>query len=438
MEGIIGIRREDKDETERRSPLTPEQIKVLIKEHSIVVKIEPAVNRIFTESDFKKAGAIISSDLTNCNVIFGVKEIPTKDLNPQQTYCFFSHTIKGQPHNMPMLKRMLDLKDTLLDYEVVLDQSGKRLIFFGNFAGYAGLIDTFWALGRRLDWEGIANPFSKILQANNYESLEDARAAFRRLAKEIQKDGIPVPLVPLVCGITGYGHVSQGAQEIFDLLPHEVLDPHKLPEFFDRKKFSDRKIYKVIFKESDLVVPRDLKAEFKLQEYYQHPEKYTSVFKNYVPYFTMIVNGIYWEEKYPRLITKNFLKNWFQKNPKPRLRVIGDISCDINGSMECTIKATNSEHPLYVYNPLNETATDGYAGEGIVVLAVDKLPTELPREASDYFGKELLPFVPQLARTNFQVPFEQLQLPAEFKKAVIAHQGQLTPDYKYLAKLIKK
>ena len=438
MEGIIGIRREDKDVTERRSPLTPAQINALIKEHSIVVKIEPAANRIFPDSDYNKAGAIISSDLTNCNVIFGVKEIPTKDLNPQQTYCFFSHTIKGQPHNMPMLKRMLDLKDTLLDYEIVLDQSGKRLIFFGNFAGYAGLIDTFWALGLRLDWEGISNPFSKILQANNYDSLEAAREAFRRLAREIQKDGIPAPLVPLVCGITGYGHVSQGAQEIFDLLPHEVLDPHKLPEFFDRKKFSDRKIYKVIFKESDLVVPRDLKAEFKLQDYYQHPDQYTSIFKNYVPYFTLIVNGIYWEEKYPRLITKNFLKNWFQKNPKPRLRVIGDISCDINGSMECTIKATNSEHPLYVYHPLSETVTDGHAGEGIVILAVDKLPTELPREASDYFGKELLPFVPQLARTNFQVPFEQLQLPTEFQKAVIAHQGQLALDYKYLAKFIKK
>ena len=438
MEGIIGIRREDKDVTEKRSPLTPAQVKSLIKDHSIVVKVDPADNRIYHESEYKKSGAIISSDLSDCNVIFGVKEIPTKDLEPGKTYCFFSHTIKGQLHNMPMLKRMLDLKNTILDYEKVLDNEGKRLIFFGNFAGYAGLIDTFWALGLRLDWEGIANPFSHIEQANKYPSLEAAKEAFRRIGKSIQKEGIPAPLVPLVCGITGYGHVSQGAQEIFDLLPHEVIDPHKIPELFDRKKFSDRKIYKVIFKESDLVIPRDLKAEFNLQEYYQTPEKYTSIFKNYVPYFTMIVNGIYWEEKYPRLITKNFLKNWFQKNSKPRLRVIGDISCDINGSIECTLKTTNSEHPLYVYHPLTETATDGHAGEGIVILAVDKLPTELPREASEYFGNELIPFVPQLARTNFQVPLEELNLPQEFQKAVIAHQGQLAPDYKYLAKFIKK
>ncbi len=207
---------------------------------------------------------------------------------------------------MPMLKRLLDLRDTLLDYERVVDNQGKRIIFFGNYAGYAGLIDTFWALGLRLNWEGIANPFSEIKQARDYENLAAARAAFTHLGNRIEKEGIPAELVPLFCGFIGYGHVSQGAQEVFDLLPHETIEAHKVVEFFERKKFSDKKIYKVVFKESDLVVPRDLKAQFNLQEYYQAPEKYTSVFKNYLPYFTVLVNGIYWEEKYPRLITKSF------------------------------------------------------------------------------------------------------------------------------------
>jgi alanine dehydrogenase len=242
----------------------------------------------------------------------------------------------------------------------------------------------------------------------------------------------------LLCGFTGYGHVSRGAQEIFDLLPYEIIDPHRITEFFDHKKFSDKKIYKVVFKESDLVAPRDLNAEFNLQEYYQNPEKYTSIFKNYVPYLTLLVNGIYWEEKYPRLITKNFLKNWIQRTPKPRLRVIGDISCDVNGSIECTMKITNSDHPLYVYHPFDESITDGHAGEGIVILAVDKLPAEIPREASEYFGNQLIPFLPQLAHTNFQVSSNELLLPPEFQKAVIIYQGQLMPDYKYLVKFIKK
>ncbi len=438
MMGLIGIRRENKDLTERRSPLTPGQVKELIETHKIQVKIEPASNRIYKDSEYKEAGASVTSDLSDCNIIFGVKEIPTSDLNPKQIYCFFSHTIKGQPHNMPMLKRILDLRDTLLDYERVVDNQGKRLIFFGNFAGYAGLIDTFWALGLRLNWEGIANPFSEIKQAKDYENLSAARQAFTHLGKKIEREGIPSELVPLFCGFIGYGHVSQGAQEIFDLLPHETIEAHKVPEFFERRKFSDKKLYKVVFKESDLVVPRDLKAQFNLQEYYQTPEKYTGIFKNYLPYFTVLVNGIYWEEKYPRLITKSFLKNWFQKNPKPRLRVIGDISCDVNGSIECTVKTTNSENPIYVYHPLTESISDGYRGEGIVILAVDKLPTELPREASEYFGQQLLPFLPQLAKTNFQLPLTELKLPIEFQKALIVHQGQLTPDYKYLIKYIKK
>jgi saccharopine dehydrogenase (NAD+, L-lysine-forming) len=438
MEGLIGIRRENMDVTEKRSPLTPGQVKSLIQTQRIQIKIESAENRIYREEDYKKAGAIISSDLSDCNVVFGIKEIPTSDIHPGQTYCFFSHTVKGQPYNMSMLKRILDLKNTLMDYERVIDEEGKRLIFFGNFAGYAGMIDSIWALGLRLAWEGISNPFSSIKQAKDYKSLEAAKEEFRRLGKMIQQEGIPAPLVPLLGGFTGYGHVSQGAQEIFDLLPHENIDPHKIAEFFDRKRFSDKKIYKVVFKESDLVAPRDLKAEFNLQEYYQSPEKYSSIFKNYVPYFTMLINGIYWEEKYPRLITKNFLKNWIQRNPKPRLRVIGDISCDVNGSIECNVKTTNSEHPLYVYHPLDESITDGHAGEGIVILAVDKLPTELPREASEYFGNQLITFLPQLAHTNFQLPATELFLPPEFQKAVIVHQGQLMPDYKYLVKFIKK
>lgn len=176
---------------------------------------------------------------------------------------------------------------------------------------------------------------------------------------------------------------------------------------------------------------------FVLNDYYSYPEKYESVFESYLPYLTVLVNGIYWEPKYPRLVTKAGLRKLFQTEGKPRLRVIGDITCDIEGSIECTLKATNSANPIYVYDPFKETIQDGWQGNGLVVLAVDKLPSELPREASEAFGDALLPFVPQLAAVDFLRPFDQLELPDAFRNALIAHNGQLTPEYKYLKKFIK-
>ena len=160
MKNRIGIRRDNKDKTERRTPLAPEQVKKLVNNYKLEIQVESSPNRIFAAEEYQQAGATVVETLQDCNIIFGVKEIPTADLIPGQAYCFFSHTIKGQMFNMPMLKRMLDLRDTLIDYEKVVDKEGKRIIFFGRFAGYAGTIDTFWALGRRLDWEGIRNPFS--------------------------------------------------------------------------------------------------------------------------------------------------------------------------------------------------------------------------------------------------------------------------------------
>lgn len=437
MVNRIGIRKEDKDTTEKRAPLTPAHVEKLIREFQVEVVVEPSPQRIFSDSEYRQAGAIISDDLCDCNIIFGVKEIPSHNFLPKHTYCFFSHTIKGQDYNMPMLKRMLDLRDTLIDYEKVTDENGRRLIFFGRFAGYAGMIDTLWAFGQRLKWEKIDTPFAEIKQALNYPSLEAAKQAVREVGEKIARDGIPNALLPLICGFAGYGQVSQGAQEIFDLLPVEEIPAQELAAFVQKGDFSPNKVYKVVFKESDMVRPKNPQDAFELQDYYRHPEKYQGRFEEYLPYLTILVNGIYWEPKYPRLVTKRYLKQMFADGKQPRLRVIGDITCDIEGSIECNLKATKSTNPIYVYDPQKEAIRDGYEGHGPVVLAVDKLPSELPREASATFGEALLPFVPALAKADYNVPFPQLDIPPEFKRAVIAHDGQLTPDYKYLKEFLK-
>jgi alpha-aminoadipic semialdehyde synthase len=432
MKYKIGIRREDKNKWERRVPLIPEHVKDLIDGHAIDVTLQPSPSRVFADREYIQAGANIGEDLSGCPIIFAVKEIPSHLFQPKKTYVFFSHVIKGQKHNMPMLRRMMELGCNLIDYEKVADEMGRRLIFFGRHAGLAGMIDTLWALGRRLTWEGIHNPFTQIQNAYKYESLAEAKKSISRAGEKIKKDGLPEPLTPLVFGVTGYGHVSSGAQEILDLLPFEQKGPEEILSLVQQSSFSRNHIYKVVFKEEHLVEPVLPEDDFDLNDYYDHPEKYRSGFENYIPHLTVLVNCIYWDERYPRLVTKRFLKKLFDEEKKPRLRIIGDISCDVGGSIECTVKETSPDNPVYVYNPREEQITDGHEGEGVVILAVDNLPCEISREASLDFSRVLKPFIPQIAKADFSVDFDRCALPASIKKAVIVYHGKLTPDYHHI------
>ncbi len=436
---FVGIRREDKNRWERRTPLIPEHIKELRQKAKLNFLIQPSQIRIFSDAEYVAVGAQLAEDLQDCNWIFGIKEMPIDFFQPQKTYIFFAHVIKGQAHNMPMLKKLLELGCNLIDYEKITDTYGKRLIFFGRYAGLAGMVDTLWALGQRLENEGILNPFSDIQPMLHYTNLTQAQQAIRKIGERIAEDGLHPSLVPLVFGITGYGNVSKGAQEIFDLLPHETVEPKKLGEFFARKNFSKHKVYKTVFYEADMFRLKNEKIpnteHFDLQDYYTHPEKYKSVFESYVPYLTVIVNCIYWDNRYPRLVTKNFLKLLYKG--EPRLRVIGDISCDIEGSIEATVKTTNPDNPVYVYDPYTNRPLDGVIGRGPVIMAIDNLPCEIAQESSIYFSGVLKSFVPKIVQADFSVPFDKLRLPSEIKRAVITYHGELTPDYKYLEKFVR-
>jgi len=185
-----------------------------------------------------------------------------------------------------------------------------------------------------------------------------------------------------------------------------------------------------------MVEPVSLKHSFELQDYYDHPEKYRSKFSSYVPHLTVLMNCIYWEKRYPRLITKEYLKRLFAPGAKPSLRVIGDISCDLEGAIEATVKVTDSGNPIYVFDPLEGKATDGYQGQGPVILAVYNLPCELPRESSAYFSNVLKKYVPEIVGADYTVPFERLRLPESIKNAVIVYRGELTPNYRYLEKFL--
>jgi saccharopine dehydrogenase (NAD+, L-lysine-forming) len=434
---VLGIRREDKSEWERRVPVTPQDAAELQRKHSIEVIVQPSEIRSFTDEEFSEAGVTVQESLSPCPVVMGIKEMPLEVFEPDKAYVFFAHVIKGQPYNMPMLQRMLDLGCTLIDYERVVDEKNRRLIFFGWHAGVAGLINTLWALGQRLAWEGVSNPFTDLRQTRTYHDLAEAKAALDRVRARIEAEGLPEQVTPLIIGVAGYGNVSRGVQEMLDLLPLVEIQPEEVATLATGGDYSRKHLYKAVFKEWHLVEPISPDATFELQDYYNHPEKYRGVFQQYLPHLTVLVNAIYWTEAYPRLVTKADLRTLFDGPDQPRLRTIGDISCDIEGAIECTVRSTEPGEPIYVYNPLTGETIDGHEGPGVVIMAVDILPAELPREASADFSRILRPFLPAIAHCDFSAPFEECDLPPEIKRAVIAYKGQLTPDYEYVQEFLE-
>ena len=432
MSDRIGLRREDMYHWERRVPLVPGDLRRLSDENGLRFVVQSSEKRAFTDDEYRDAGFEIVDKLEGCPIVFGLKEIPIDVFEPNAAYVFFSHTIKGQPANMPMLQRCLDLGCTILDYERIVDDDNRRLIFFGNYAGLAGAIDTLWTLGRRLAQEGFDTPLAEIRQASTYADLAEAKKAVAAVGKRIAEEGLPEAISPLVIGLSGYGNVSKGAQEILDLLPIESVRPVDL--LGDGGAFGGpNRVIKVVFREEDTVLRLDPSAPFDLQEYYDHPERYRGAFDRYLPRLHALVNCVYWEPKYPRLITREAVRELYADG-QPTLRVIGDISCDIEGSVEITVKATEPDDPVYVYDPTTGSIVSGIDGHGPVMMTVEILPSELPREASAYFSRILTGFVPAIAAADYRVSFDALALPPELKRAVICHRGELAPDYKNLEK----
>jgi len=429
---IIGIRREDKSNWEGRVPLVPDDVRKLVSEAGLRFHLQKSPIRVFPEQQYADAGAEIVDDLRDCPIIMGVKEIPPECFESNKAYVFFSHTIKAQPANMPALRRMVELGCTLIDYERIVDDQDRRLVFFGDYAGLAGMIDTLWALGRRLEHEGIASPFAQCEPAHRYADLDHFNREIVKVADDIRSNGLPEQLCPFVCGFGGYGQVSQGAQQIYDQLPVEEVLPEELADLPP-----DRGVcYKVVFREEHMVERIDASSPFKLQEYYQHPELYREAFFQHVSHLSVFVNCIYWEPKYPRLMTREQFRQLYAGG-RSKLRVIGDISCDIDGSIACTTRSTTPDSPIYVYDPATGETRDGVEGAGPVVLAVDFLPCELPVDASKHFSRSLLPFVSGLAKADFSGALGDSGLPPELTPAVIVYKGELTPPYRYLESEIR-
>lgn len=434
MKKTIAIRHEDKYKMERRAALTPMHVKQLVSQ-GIEVLVESSEKRVFADEEYKNAGAKVTNDISNSSLVFGVKEMPIDYFEANKTYVFFSHTIKGQEYNMPLLQNMVDHKINLIEYEKIANEKGQRLIFFGRFAGLAGMINSLWSYGQRLDKLGISNCFNTLKQSHKYNSLEEAREAIKAIGEQIKSKGLHSEAGPLVIGITGYGNVSKGAQEIADLLPIEEIGPAELLQKSMKNSFALDKVYKVVFKEADLSTTIEENAEFELQDYYNHPEKYKNQFEQYIPHLSILMNCMYWDDRYPRIVTKDYLAELYKS--EHRLKVIGDVTCDPDGSIEATHIGTAIEDPVFVYNPKTRTPKMGFDGEGVLIMSVDILPSELPRESSEAFGDVLVNYVKQLAEADYKASFEALNIPPAFKRALILHNGNLTPDFEYMTDFLK-
>jgi len=438
--GVIGIRKEDKSKWERRASITPKTVAKLLQEFPYLKFIvQPSENRIFKDSEYQKAGAIISEDLSECSTIFGVKEVPIASLIPNKTYVYFSHVIKAQEYNMPTLDEILQKKIRLIDYEKITDEAGRRLVAFGKFAGNAGAIDFLAGLGRYFLNLGYSTPFLNASYAYTYKHLEKGKEMLQDVGELVENQGIPKSFAPLVFAITGSGRCAEGVLEILKCLPIKVVDPDDLSSLINDKDNPDHLswIYVTHITAEHMVKPIDPNKEFSKQEYYSSPERYTPNFhEKYLPYISVIFHCMYWEQKFPRLITSEQIRE-LALSKNLRLMGICDITCDLEGSIEFLKFFTTIDEPFFLYNPsTGETSRNvTVRSTDILYQAVDYLPTELAYDSSTYFSEKLYSFIPNIAMSDITKPIEEQNLVPEIQRAMITWNGQLTKSFEYIQAL---
>ncbi|XP_063854254.1 alpha-aminoadipic semialdehyde synthase, mitochondrial-like [Scylla paramamosain] len=395
---------------------------------------------------YQSVGARIQEDITEAEVIIGVKQVPIDQLTPHKTYCFFSHTIKGQEANMPLLDAILEKNIRLIDYERMCDREGQRVVAFGKYAGVAGMINILNGLGLRLLALGHHTPFMHIGPAHNYRNTEMARQSIRDAGYEISLGMLPKSIGPLTFIFTGSGNVSQGAQEIVQELPHEYISVKALKKAAEHGALN--KVYVCEVSRQDHLVRKD-GGGYDAAEYEEHPEKYISVFAHKIaPYASVIINGIYWAVNSPKLLTIPDAKYLLQPVYTPwlptslgspslphRMLAICDISADPGGSIEFMSECTTIDTPFCLYDADQNKDTKSFKGPGVLVCSIDNMPTQLPREATDFFGSLLLPHMYDILQSDATAPFVPEQHTREVAGAVITNGGKLTPNFEYISEL---
>lgn len=393
----IGILREEKTPEDNRVPLTPSQCRTLMEEYSnIWVAVQPSESRCYTDDEYRYQGIAVRENLSDCDLLLGVKEIPPHLLIPNKTYMIFSHTIKKQAHNRKLLRAVLEKKIRLIDYECLKDEKGKRIIAFGRWAGIVGAYNTIRAIGLR------TGRFD-MLPMHECHNFAEAQKEFAKL-----------DLPPWKIVLSGDGRVSEGAAFLLDIMKIRKVDPHS----FVYKEF-DEVVYTQLHSKD--MFYRDGHEEFDPLDYHLHPQLYRSSFFPFTRAADVFINGIYWDKRIPVFFNRE------QMEEKDfNIKIIGDITCDIapEASVPSTLFASTIAEPFFGYDPETGTQTDPFNGKSVDIMSIDNLPNELPRDASEDFGNMLMSrVIPRLLK----------EWSTTINKATIALDGELNEPYRYLS-----
>ena len=392
----LGILKETKTPPDRRVPITPVLAdKVLRNFLNIDLVVQPSELRCFKDEEYDYLNIDLQADLSDCDVLMGVKEVKIDKLIPEKTYMFFSHVAKKQPYNRDLLRAILNKKITLIDYEYLTYPNGMRIVAFGRWAGIVGAYNALRARGER------TNNFA-LKPAYKCHDMEEMFGGLKKIS-----------LKPLKILITGGGRVAHGAMETLS-----VLDIRKVtPKEFLTQTFDEPVVCQI---EPMHYVKRKDGGLFDMQHFINNPQEYKSTFKPYTKVADIFIACHFWDDKSPKFIEKeDYLA------PDFNISIIADVSCDIDGPIASTLRASTIENPFYGYNPQKGVEEPAFTNpENITVMAVDNLPGELPRDASREFGKELVDKV-------FPALFVDDQ-DGIIKRATIAKNGKLTQKFSYL------
>lgn len=392
----IGLIREGKTPPDKRVPFTPLQVEEIEQRFPHVkVVCQQSPVRCFKDDEYRDLGFDVVEDMRNCDILMGIKEVPVANLIPDKTYLFFSHTIKKQPYNRKLLQEVLKKNIRLIDYETLKDSQGNRLVAFGRFAGIVGAYNGLLTYGKRF------NLFD-IRRAYDCFDVNDLKLELRK---------IKLPNIKIA--LTGAGRVAKGAMETLDTAGIRKVHPHD----FVRNQF-DEPVY-VQLSSADYHVRKE-GGHFNREEFHKHPERYEGRFAEFTKVTDLLLAGAYWNPKAPLLFTRPDMLA-----PEFKIKVIADITCDIDGSIPSTKRASSIVDPIYDYNPHTDTVHAPLTDEKFVtVMAIDNLPCELPRSASEEFGRDLIDRIlkPLLLEDTEQI----------IERATLTKEGKLTPHFSYL------
>ncbi|MFV8337591.1 NAD(P)-dependent oxidoreductase [Flavobacterium sp. RSP29] len=391
----FGILKERKNPPDRRVIFSPDELARLKQLYQgASIKVESSDIRVFTDDQYKNVGIEVTNDISDCDVLFGVKEVPVEDLIANKAYFFFSHTIKKQPYNRKLLQAILEKKNDLYDHETIVDSHNHRLIGFGRYAGIVGAYNSTRAFGIKFE----------LFKLPKAETLSGKEALITHLKRLV--------LPPLKFVITGTGKVGNGAKEILDAIKvKEVSVENYLTKNYTQPVYTQIDVLEYNKRKDGQV--------FDFTDFYDNPQEYISDFERFTKVSDICITGHFHANEAPVILTQEMLQS---KDCK--IKVVADVSCDVNGPIACTLRSSTIAEPLYGYLPTENKEVDVFHPAAIVVMAVDNLPCELPKDASEGFGEM---FMEHVIPAFFNGDKEGI-----LQRAKITENGKLTPRFSYL------